>query len=100
MAHQRQNLRWGIAVFMTHVQVILNTGAPGNIISLWLVKKLKLAPDLAYNEKFGTERPQTTRAKGAYSSLTLCFKKLMVNAPAIVLENNSYDILIRTVFMV
>ncbi|KAJ9062551.1 hypothetical protein DSO57_1009607 [Entomophthora muscae] len=38
--------------------------------------------------------------KGAYSSLPLCFENLMATAPAIVLENKSYDILIGTSFMV
>ncbi|KAJ9049428.1 hypothetical protein DSO57_1024556 [Entomophthora muscae] len=79
---------------------ILDTGAPGNIISSQLVKKLKLAPDLAYHEQFDTAGPQTTISRGAYSSLPLCFGKLMVTAPAIALENNIYDIIIGTSFMV
>ncbi|KAJ9070232.1 hypothetical protein DSO57_1010505 [Entomophthora muscae] len=81
------------------VRAILDSGAPGNIVSTRLVKKLKLAPDLDYNEEFGTAGPDKTKALGAYSSLPLCFGKLVVTAPAIVLHNESYDILIRTSFM-
>ncbi|KAJ9087631.1 hypothetical protein DSO57_1031208 [Entomophthora muscae] len=60
-----------LVVNKPHVQAILDTGAPGNIISLRLVKKQELAPDLAYHEEFGTAGPQTTRANGAYSSLPI-----------------------------
>ncbi|KAJ9052893.1 hypothetical protein DSO57_1029513 [Entomophthora muscae] len=81
------------------VRAILDSGAPGNIVSTRLVKKLKLAPNLDYNEEFGTAGPDKTKALGAYSSLPLCFGKLVVTAPAIVLCNKSYDILIGTSFM-
>ena len=63
------------------------------------MKKLKIAPDLDYQEVFGTAGPLTTKAMGAYSSLPLRFGKLIVTAPAIVLDNNSYDILVGTGFM-
>ncbi|KAJ9064850.1 hypothetical protein DSO57_1025956 [Entomophthora muscae] len=89
-----------LVVNKTHVWAILDTDSPGNIISSRLVKKLKMASDLAYHEEFGTAGPQTTRAKGAFYSLPLFFGKLMVTAPAIVLGNNSYSILIGTSFMV
>ncbi|KAJ9078388.1 hypothetical protein DSO57_1007104 [Entomophthora muscae] len=80
-------------------RAILDSGAPGNNVSTRLVKKLKLAPDLDYNEEFGTTEPEKTKTLGAYSSLPLCFGKLVVTAPAIVLRNESYDILIVTSFM-
>ncbi|KAJ9064488.1 hypothetical protein DSO57_1030110 [Entomophthora muscae] len=88
-----------LVVHKLWVRAILDSGAPGNIVSTRLVKKLKLAPDLDYNEEFGTAGPDKTKALGAYSSLPLFFGKLMVTAPAIVLRNKSYDILIGTSFM-
>lgn len=88
-----------IVVNKVHVRAILDSGAPSNIISSKFVKRLKLAPDLDYQQEFGTAGPNTTRAKGAYSSLPLKFGRLIVTAPAIVLDNNSYDILIGTSFM-
>ena len=86
-------------VHKVKVRAIIDSGAPGNIVSSRLVKKLKLAPDLDYQEVFGTAGPLTTKAMGAYSSLPLRFGKLIVTAPAIVLENSSYDILIGTGFL-
>ena len=82
------------------VRAIIDSGAPNNIVSSRLVKRLKLAPDLDYQEEFGTAGPATTKAMGAFTSLPLRFGKLIVTAPAIVLNNNSYDILIGTGFMV
>ncbi|KAJ9088182.1 hypothetical protein DSO57_1025735 [Entomophthora muscae] len=88
-----------LVVHKLRVQAILDSGAPGNIVFTRLVKKLKLAPDLDYEEDFGTAGPNKTKALGAYSSLLLWFGKLVVTAPAIVLQNNSYDILIGMSFM-
>ncbi|KAJ9053512.1 hypothetical protein DSO57_1023551 [Entomophthora muscae] len=88
-----------LVVHRLQVRAILDSGAPGNIVSTRLVKKLKLAPELDYNEEFGTEGPEKTKALGSYSSLLLCFGKLVVTAPAIVLRNKSYNILIGTSFM-
>ncbi|KAJ9049495.1 hypothetical protein DSO57_1023733 [Entomophthora muscae] len=88
-----------MVVHKVKVKAIIDSGAPGNIVSSRLVKKLKLAPDLGYQEVFGTEGPLTTKAMSAYSSLPLWFGKLIVAAPAIVLENSSYYILIGTGFM-
>ncbi|KAJ9068132.1 hypothetical protein DSO57_1031795 [Entomophthora muscae] len=89
-----------LVVHKLWVRAILDSRAPGNILSTRLVKKLKLAPDLDYNKEFRTEGPERTKALGAYSSLPLCFGKLVVTAPAIVLHNESYNILIETSFMV
>ncbi|KAJ9054751.1 hypothetical protein DSO57_1010838 [Entomophthora muscae] len=88
-----------LVVHKLWVRAILDSGAPGNIVSTRLVKKLKLAPDLDYNEEFGTAGLDKTKALGAYSSLPLWFGKLVVTTPAIVLCNKSYDILIGTSFM-
>ncbi|KAJ9088264.1 hypothetical protein DSO57_1024846 [Entomophthora muscae] len=88
-----------LVVHKLWLRAILDSGAPGNIVLTRLVKKLKLAPDLDYNEEFGTVGLDKTKALGAYSSLPLCFGKLVATAPAIVLRNKSYDILIGTSFM-
>ncbi|KAJ9063371.1 hypothetical protein DSO57_1000698 [Entomophthora muscae] len=88
-----------LVVHKLQIRAILDSGAPGNIVSTRLVKKLKIAPDLNYNEEFGTAGPKKTKALGAHLSLPLCFSKLVVTAPAIVLCNKSYDILIGTSFM-
>ncbi|KAJ9071981.1 hypothetical protein DSO57_1031859 [Entomophthora muscae] len=88
-----------MVVHKVKVRAIIDSGAPGNIVSFRLVKKLKVVPDLDYQEVFGTVSPLTTKAMDAYSSLPLWFGKLIVTAPAIILENSSYDILIGTGFM-
>ncbi|KAJ9053142.1 hypothetical protein DSO57_1027239 [Entomophthora muscae] len=88
-----------LVVHKLQVRAILDSGDPGNIVSTRIVKKLKLAPDLDYNEEFGTAGPNKTKALGAYLSLQLCFGKLVVTAPAIVLHNKSYNILIGKSFM-
>ncbi|KAJ9055751.1 hypothetical protein DSO57_1000609 [Entomophthora muscae] len=88
-----------LIVHKLRVRAILDYGAPGNIVSTRLVKKLKLEPDLDYNKGFGTTGPDITKALGSYSSLPLCFGKLVVTIPAIVLQNESYNILIGTSFM-
>ncbi|KAJ9077735.1 Ankyrin repeat and SOCS box protein 3 [Entomophthora muscae] len=88
-----------MVVHKVKVRAIIDSGAPGNIVSSKLMKKLKLAPDLDYQEVFGTADLLTTKAMGACSSLPLWFGKLIATAPAIVLENSSYDLLIGTGFM-
>ena len=60
-----------LLVHKLRVSTILDSGAPGNIVSTRLFKKLKLAPDLDYNEEFSTAGPDRTKAMGAYSSLPL-----------------------------
>ncbi|KAJ9088000.1 DNA damage-inducible protein 1, partial [Entomophthora muscae] len=65
------------------VQAIIDTGAPINIVSSNMVQ---LGLDC-------------TTAQGAYSALPLRFGSLAVSAPAIVLPNENYDILIGTLFM-
>ncbi|KAJ9059842.1 hypothetical protein DSO57_1037340 [Entomophthora muscae] len=54
---------------------------------------------LAYNQSYGTARLLTTCAIGAYYSLSLFFRKLLSSSPAVVLENESYDLMIGTHFL-
>ncbi|KAJ9057924.1 DNA damage-inducible protein 1 [Entomophthora muscae] len=81
------------------VQAIIDMGTPINIVSPRLVKRLGLAPDIDCRKQYGTVGLTVTTAQGAYSALTLHFGSLVVLAPAIVLPNDNYDILIGTLFM-
>ncbi|KAJ9064498.1 hypothetical protein DSO57_1029949 [Entomophthora muscae] len=74
-------------------------GSPVNVVSSKLVKKLKLATDLNYHQPYGTAGLSMTRAIGAYSALPMQFDKLLLAAPAVVLENESYDLLVGTQFL-
>ncbi|KAJ9079034.1 hypothetical protein DSO57_1000669 [Entomophthora muscae] len=74
-------------------------GSPVNVVFLQLVKKLKFAPNLNYHQLYGTAGLSMTRAIGAYSSLPMQFGKLLLAAPAVVLENKSYNLLVGTQFL-
>lgn len=88
-----------VTVNHTRVTAILDTGAPENIVSSKLMKAMKLCPDVNYDKTFGTAGPNATQALGAYSALSLCFGRLVVQSPAIVLKNDNYDLLIGTSFL-
>ena len=90
-----------INIFVNHRKVIaiLDTGAPDNIVSSKLVKAMKISPDLPFNKVFGIAGPNTTQAQGAYSGLTLKIGRLMIQTPAIVFKNKSYDILLGSSFL-
>ncbi|KAJ9055439.1 DNA damage-inducible protein 1 [Entomophthora muscae] len=81
------------------VQAIIDTGAPINIVSSKLVQQMGLAPDIDHKKQYGTAGLDCTTAQGAYTALPLRFGLLAVSAPAIVLPNENYDILIGTSFM-
>ncbi|KAJ9064798.1 DNA damage-inducible protein 1 [Entomophthora muscae] len=81
------------------VRAIINTGAPINIVSSKLVRPMGLAPDIGHKKQYGTAGLGCTTAQGAYSVIPLCFGLLAVSAPAIVLPNENYNILIGTSFM-
>ena len=49
-------------------------------------------PDINYNQSYGTAGTASTKALGAYSALPKRFGKLLITAPAIVLENKGYKI--------
>ena len=52
-------------------KAVVDSGAPGNIISTRLMNKIKLAPDIECDKKFGTAGKEVTTALGAYSALPL-----------------------------
>ncbi|KAJ9082710.1 DNA damage-inducible protein 1 [Entomophthora muscae] len=81
------------------VQAIINTGAPTNIVSSKLVWQMGLAPDIDHKKLYGTAGLACTIAQGAYSALPFCFGSMAVSAPAKVLPNENYNILIGTLFM-
>jgi hypothetical protein len=81
------------------VRAIIDSGAPGNIISTKFMKRLKLMPDILHEQNYGTAGIHGVTSKGAYSVLPIRFGSLQVAAPAIVIPNNSYDMLIGTSFM-
>ena len=60
-----------ISVNKVKVRAIIDSGAPINIVSTRLVKKLGLAPDVAHCQTYGTAGPETTTLLGAYSALPL-----------------------------
>ena len=88
-----------VAVQKVKIRAILDTGSPVNVVYSKLMKKLKLAPELTYNQSYETAGLSTTWAIGAYLALPLCFGKLLLSSPAVVLENESYDLLIGTQFL-
>ncbi|KAJ9078081.1 DNA damage-inducible protein 1 [Entomophthora muscae] len=81
------------------VKAIIDTGTPINIVSSKLVWQMGLAPDFNHKKSYGTAGLDCTTAQGAYSTLPLHFGSLAVSAPAIVLPNENYNILIGTLFM-
>ena len=88
-----------VAIQKVKIKAILDTGSPVNVVSSKLMKKLKLAPDLAYTQSYGTAGLSTTCAIGAYSALLLRFGKLLLASPAVVLKNGTYNLLIGTQFL-
>ncbi|KAJ9079806.1 DNA damage-inducible protein 1 [Entomophthora muscae] len=81
------------------VQAIIDTGAPINIVSSKLVRQVGLAPDIDHKKSYGTAGLDCTTTQGVYSTLPLRFGSLAVSAPAIVIPNENYNILIETLFM-
>lgn len=63
------------------------------------MRRLKLAPNLNFNQVYGTAGTAFNQALGAYYALLLRFGKLLFTAPAVVLEKKSYDMLIGTQFL-
>lgn len=58
-----------------------------------------MAPDLDHAVVYGTAVTASTKSIGAYLALPLQFRKLVLTAPAVVLENKRYDLLIGTQFL-
>ncbi|KAJ9063289.1 hypothetical protein DSO57_1001727 [Entomophthora muscae] len=84
-----------VTVFDTPIRAVLDTGAPTNIISSRLVRRLGFLPDISYPESFFTAGVESIKSNGAYSSVPLRFGELVVTYPTVVLESDSYDMLNR-----
>ncbi|KAJ9051322.1 hypothetical protein DSO57_1005610 [Entomophthora muscae] len=59
----------------------------------------RIASDIDHKKSYDTAGLDCTTAQGAYSALPLRFGSLAVSAPAIVLPNENYEILIGILFM-
>ncbi|KAJ9052014.1 DNA damage-inducible protein 1 [Entomophthora muscae] len=64
-----------------------------------LVRKLGFLPDISYAESFFTAGVDPIKSNGAYSSVPLRFGDLMVTYQEVLLESESYDMLIGTDFL-
>ncbi|KAJ9068964.1 hypothetical protein DSO57_1023297 [Entomophthora muscae] len=88
-----------VNVFDTPIKALIDTGAPTNIISSRLARRLGFLPDISYTESFFTAGVESIKSNGAYSSVPLRFGELAVTYPAVVVESESYDMLIGTDFL-
>ncbi|KAJ9084038.1 hypothetical protein DSO57_1028242 [Entomophthora muscae] len=88
-----------ISIQKVKIKAVLDTGSPVNVVSSKLVKKLKLTPNLNYHQLYGTTGLSMTCTIGAYSALPMWFGKLLLAAPAVILENESYNLLVGTQFL-
>ncbi|KAJ9089393.1 hypothetical protein DSO57_1013332 [Entomophthora muscae] len=88
-----------VTIFDTSIRAVLDTGAPINIIFSCLVRRLGFMPDISYAESFFTAGVESIKSNGAYSSVPLRFGELVLTYPEVVLESESYDMLIDTDFL-
>ena len=90
-----------IDIFVNNTAVceIIDSGAPFNIVTSWLCKKLNILPDLDYAKEFGTAGQFSTTFQGVFSALLLQFGGIVVSAPAVVLPSTTYNMLIGTSFL-
>ncbi|KAJ9069044.1 hypothetical protein DSO57_1022557 [Entomophthora muscae] len=88
-----------VTIFDTLIRAVLDTGAPTNIISSHLVRRLGFLPDILYAESFFTAGVESIKSNGAYSSVPLRFGELVVTYPEVVRKSESYDMLIVTDFL-
>ncbi|KAJ9076856.1 hypothetical protein DSO57_1022299, partial [Entomophthora muscae] len=91
-------VKFKIVMHKVKVLAILDTCSPVNVVSTQLMRKLKMTPDVDYFILYETCRTSSTQSIGAYYSLPLRFGKLVLTAPAIVLENKNYDFLVGKKF--
>ncbi|KAJ9062270.1 DNA damage-inducible protein 1 [Entomophthora muscae] len=88
-----------VTVFDTPIRGVIDTDAPTNIISSRLVRRLGFLPDISYAESFFTAGVESIKSNGAYSSVPLRFGEMVVTYPEVVLESESYYMLIGTDFL-
>lgn len=88
-----------VIVQKTKVKAFIKTVSPVNDILSKLMRRLNLAPNLNFDKVHSIAGTASTRPLGAYLALPMPFLKLLPTAPAVVLENERYDMLIRTQFL-
>ncbi|KAJ9070525.1 hypothetical protein DSO57_1007149 [Entomophthora muscae] len=89
-----------ISIQKVKIKDVLDIVSPENVVFSKLVEKLKLAPDLNYHQSYGTAGLSMTCAIGTFSALPMQFAELLLDAPAVVLENESYDLLVYIQFLI
>lgn len=87
-----------VSIQKVKIKAGLDTGSSVIVVSLELVKKLKLTPTSNYHQFYGTTGLSITCAIGTYFALPMQFGKLLLAAPAVDLENESYNLLVDTLF--
>ena len=87
--------------FMNEVpaRAIVDTSAPFNIVTTKFLSCLELPPDLIHLKQYGTGGEHGTTSQGAYSAIPLQFGKIVVSFPAVVLPNQTYKMIIVTLFL-
>ncbi|KAJ9085721.1 DNA damage-inducible protein 1 [Entomophthora muscae] len=88
-----------ISIQKVKIKVFLDTGSHVNVVFSTLVRKLKLAPSLNCHQSYRKAGLSMTCAMGTYSALPMRFGKLLLAAPAVVLENESCNLLVGTQFL-
>ena len=66
-----QVTRVEVVVHKIKVIAIIDSGSPVNVISSKLSRRIKMAPDVAYNVTYGTTGMNSVQALGAYLALPL-----------------------------
>ncbi|KAJ9081983.1 hypothetical protein DSO57_1008940 [Entomophthora muscae] len=72
-----------VTIIDTPIRAVLDTGAPTNIISSRLVRRLGFLLVISYAESFFTAGVESIKYNGAYSSVPLRFGELVVTYPAV-----------------
>ena len=81
------------------VQAIEDTSSSSNSVSAKFLSRLKLPSDLIHSKQYGTAGEHGTLSQGAYSAIPLQFGKIVVSYPAVVLPNQTYKMIIGTLFL-
>lgn len=89
----------GVTVHKVEFLAIPDTRSPVNIISSHLVMKINMTPNFNHAVVYSMAGLTRTKSIGAYLALPLCFGKIVLTAPAVVLNNEGYDLIIGTQFL-
>ena len=73
-----------LSILKVRIKAVLDTGSPVNVLSYKLIRKLKLASDLTYNQSYGTSGTASSKDFGDYYNLPMRSGKLLITASTIV----------------